>query len=170
VDSQFESTGGAGGGIGLNGDDGYDNRDGTDAHGRGAIIAGGGATGLRFFVSPNGRAPISLATNGSALCGGHADTSPNWTEGGGGGSGFWGGGPGAHENTGGYWSTAGGGCGYINESRCTNIVAATGTYQIMSPFATGDEDFVSGIATPNNGTTGGDGRIVILYPLQNPFL
>jgi hypothetical protein len=167
---QLEGAGGAGGGPGQPGDDGWDNQDSTDGNGRGAPVVYGGPTGLRFYVSPNGRGSVSLATSGSALCGGHADTASNWTEGGGGGSGYWGGGSGAHELTGGYWSTAGGGCGYIDEARCSNVIAASGTYQLMSTIASSDPDYVSGIGVPANGTTGGNGRVVILYPLENPYL
>lgn len=167
---QYEGTGGAGGGPGQPGDSGYDERSSTEAHGRGATIADGGPSGIRFYVSPNGQASISNATNGSALCGGHAHTVSNWTEGGGGGSGYWGGGSGAHEAPGGHWSTAGGGCGYIDESRCANVISASGTYLTMSSFATGDPDYVAGVATPNNNAAGGNGLVVILYPLTKVFL
>ena len=167
---QFEGTGGAGGGAGLPGDEGWDNQDSSDAHGRGAPIVYGGPTGLRFYVSPSGQASISNATNGSALCGGHAHTVANWTEGGGGGSGYWGGGSGAHELSGGYWATAGGGCGYIDEARCSNVIGTSGTYQLMSSIATADPDYAAGIGVPNNNAAGGHGRVVILCPLQNPYL
>jgi hypothetical protein len=162
--SRLEGAGGPGGGPNQNGVGGYDGSSSSSAYGRGGTLLAGGQSGISFFVSGNGLASVSNATGGSALCGGHAHTSSNWTEGGGGGSGYYGGGSGAHESDGGHWGTAGGGSGYANTSVCSNITAYTGSYETQNSNATSDIHWSSGISIPNAGTTGGNGRVVIMYP------
>jgi hypothetical protein len=161
--SRVEGAGGPGGGPNQNGVNGYDNSSSTTAFGRGGTTSAGGQSGIRFYVSPNGLASVSVATDGSALCGGHCHTSSSWTEGGGGGAGYFGGGSGAHEVDGGFWAAGAGGAGWANTSLCSSIVAFTGSYESQNSNATSDSDWASGISVPNAGTTGGNGRVVIKY-------
>jgi hypothetical protein len=167
ISSRLEGAGGPGGGPNQNGVGGYDGSSPSSAFGRGGTTTAGGQAGIRFFVSGNGLASVSVATDGSALCGGHAHTISNWTEGGGGGSGYYGGGSGAHEETSSHWGTAGGGSGYANTSVCSNITAFTGSYEAQNSNATNDIHWASGISVPNGGTSGGNGRVVIMYPTSS---
>ena len=160
-----EGRSGAGGGFNANGQDGFQPGGSAGANGRGGTTSAGGAKGTAFYVSPNGRASVSIATNGTALCGGHGDSSPNWTEGGGGGSGYFGGGAGGHGQPGGAWMAAGGGSGYANTARATNIVSGTGSYYTMPGSATSDIHYSAGIGVSNGfGSKGGNGKVVIMYP------
>ena len=159
----IQGAGGPGGGVNQNGSQGYDNYDSQQAFGRGGTTTAGGNSGLAYYRHTNGAGPNSIATGGGALIGGHAHTTNSWTEGGGGGSGYYGGGSGAHAGNGGVWSAAGGGSGYAS-SRVSDITAYTGSYQSQNSNATSDADWVSGVSTPNAGNSGGNGLLVILYP------
>jgi hypothetical protein len=160
---------GPGGGANQNGLDGF-NAGSGGAYGRGGTTTAGGATGRSFYANGNGRGPGNTSEPGRALIGGRADdASGAWNEGGGGGSGYFGGGPGAHGADGGYWMAAGGGSGYANLAFCTNVTAATHTLGQGGPAAAAQSDihWSAGIGTSNAiGNVGGNGRVVIIYPNQ----
>jgi hypothetical protein len=158
---------GPGGGANQSGLDGYNSGSGG-AYGRGGTVSAGGATGRSFYANPNGRGPGNNSEPGRALIGGRADNASGaWNEGGGGGSGYFGGGPGAHGADGGYWQAAGGGSGYANPTYCTNIVGATHVLGQGGPAAAAQADihWSAGIGTSNAiGNVGGNGKVVIMYP------
>jgi hypothetical protein len=167
--SRFASASGAGGGPGQDGQDG--NNDGWSVNpgpeGRGATTTSGGDRGQDFFKAADGGGSDSsrsfLSVDGSELCGGHADGRGNWTEGGGGGSGFFGGGPGGHSFNGGRWGTAGGGSGFVDTSVATNINAFRGTYESQTSQAVNDPDHFGNISEPTFNNNG-HGLVVVLVP------
>jgi hypothetical protein len=156
--------GGGGGGANLPGENGDPQPNGFLAYGRGATTSAGGAPGSDFYRDSRGS---TTSTNndsfaGGALYGGSAASASSWTEGGGGGAGYWGGGPGNHDNEGGMWGNGGSGSGYaINTA--TNVIGYSASKSTISPNATADPYYVSGIGVPVAGTTGGNGRVVLIY-------
>jgi hypothetical protein len=156
------TRGGAGGGGNQSGQQGEDKNSGTSASGRGGTVSAGGIRGVAIYSSPNATGGNN-SINGNALHGGHASTIPSWTEGGGGGSGYFGGGPGSHSSVSGRWGTAGGGSGYFKSEIFTNNVGYTGSYNSLPSEATNDPDYVSGVAAPVSGNYGGNGLVVLRY-------
>jgi len=156
--------GGGGGGANLSGEDGDPQPNGFLAYGRAGTTTAGGAPGSDFFRDSRG-STTSLNNDsfaGGALYGGSAASASAWTEGGGGGAGYWGGGPGNHDNEGGMWGNGAGGSGYaINTAR--NVIGYSASKSTISPNATSDPYYVSGIGTPVAGTTGNNGRVVFVY-------
>jgi len=168
IDGTVRGRGGPGGGLNANGLNG--NLDGSNrGSGRGGTLAGGGLSGLSFFVSPNGVASSSIAQPGIALSGGHGHTACSWTEGGGGGSGYFGGGSGAHGQPSWYWDPAGGGSGYANLSETDVVLSITSEPAVLNSNVSNDIDYSSGVSISNFGTSqAGNGKVVIYYPLTNP--
>ena len=162
-DAVFSGNGGAGGGAQQAGNSGSPAP--VGGHGRGAPVAAGGQTGAAFYISPNAATGVTN-TPGGALYGGTGHSGSNWTEGGGGGSGYYGGGSGSHDVQGGYWSPAGGGAGYASPlvSNITAERAPTGTGATLpAPASSSEPNYAPGIANPNAGGAGGNGRVVIIY-------
>jgi hypothetical protein len=156
--------GGGGGGANLPGENGDPQQNEFNAFGRGASTTAGGAPGSDFYRATGG-GTTSTGNNsfaGGALYGGTAASVASWTEGGGGGSGYWGGGPGNHDSAGGRWGNGGGGSGYAAPG-VLNVVGASASKSIISSTATSAPNYASGIGVPVAGTTGGNGRVVLVY-------
>lgn len=154
--------GGGGGGANLPGQDGDGQSATFTAYGRGGTVSAGGANGGTFYRSPN-QAQTNTGIAGGALYGGHASDFSSWTEGGGGGAGYFGGGPAGHDSDGGNWGNGGGGSGYANLTYCTNVVGASASKNVISSTATSDPYYATGIGRGNAAAAGGNGRVVLVY-------
>ncbi len=155
--------GGHGGGANSNGGDGDPQAATGTANGRGGTLTAGGKTGAFYFKSTNGNGQGNDSIDGGQLYGGHASTYSSWTEGGGGGSGYYGGGPGNHDSEGGNWGNGGGGSGYANLTFCSSVESYSATKDTLASQATSDPHYVSGIGASVTGSTGGNGRVVLVY-------
>jgi len=155
--------GGSGGGANANGGDGDAQTFTGTAYGRGGTLSAGGKTGSFYFKSANGRGQENDSIDGGQLYGGHASSFSSWTEGAGGGSGYYGGGPGNHDSEGGNWGNGGGGSGYANLTLCSSVESYSATKDTLASQAISDAHYASGIGASTIAAAGGNGRVVLVY-------
>jgi hypothetical protein len=173
-------AGGGGGGAGHGGG-------GTGRGSQGG--AGGGTTGESGYSSyltptPNGATQTAAGAWTSRSFGGVAPAqlqggdagdgtawSTGWNQAGGGGDGWWGGGAIDGQHIGG-----GGGSGYVHPTFVTSGVLTANFANSnaaflgpLNPPQTGNTFYAAGVGVANNNANGGNGRVVIIYPLSQTF-
>ena len=182
--SETSARGGYGGGSNSSGGNGGgDSRlSGDKVYGDGGTTSAGGTKGNYSLAT---QYSVNPPQDGSALSGGDSAegsggfgvgspylnggrgsrSNDGLYRGGGGGSGYYGGGGGQ----GGYNGGGGGGSGYADTSIVSSITGTNGSAGAnrgsgnVNPPETGNVYYASGIGIGGGGTTGGNGRIVLVY-------